>query len=64
MTTPTQKLQAQFNEAISEHELLNEKRHSCQERGDVVGEQQCLDRMRELGILAIDSQTQQQTIKP
>jgi hypothetical protein len=58
MTTAVEKLQEQFNVAISKRDAMNSLRHECSERGDAVGEQRYLDAMKELGILAMDAQRQ------
>lgn len=58
MTTAIEKLQERFNDAISKRDAINSLRHECSERGDAVGEQRCLDAMKELGILAVNAQGQ------
>src|ERR1700722_8122127 len=49
-------LQEQFSDAISERAAESLRRRQCQGKGDLLGERRCLDRMKDLGVLAVDIQ--------
>ena len=49
-------LQQQFNDVIAEHEAENDLRNLSQRQMNRVSEQQSLDRMNELGALAMSIQ--------
>ena len=51
-------LQEQFNQLTADHEAENDKRVDCLNHGDKMGQQICLDRMKELGIRRIEIQQQ------
>jgi hypothetical protein len=65
MTTPIQKIQQEFNEAVAEHDELNTLRNDCHERGDVIGEQRYHGLMTECGKRAMDAQAKiKELMKP
>lgn len=55
MSTPIQKLQEEFNTAMSVHEEQHIRYLDCQQRGDLSGEQRRLNAIKESGIRAIES---------
>jgi hypothetical protein len=64
MSTPIEKLQEEFNTAMSVHEEQHIRYLDCQQRGDLSGEQRRLNAMKESGIRAIDTITQIKTSFP